>query len=940
MKAGVTMSLRDVFLRLRALVAPRRVERELEEELAFHIERETQRHIAAGLSPLDARARALARFGSVPLAADQCRDARGTALVDDLARDILYAFRTFRRAPLAAVTIVATVGLGLGLISVVFTVYNTVFLRADAVRSPGELFAVERRTGPGAEASLPFTWPEYDAMRRETGVFTDAFAMLRHVRTRIEGRLANSTLVTGNFFQVLGVQAALGRPLMPGDDERFAGRPVIVLSHRGWNKLFGGNPAAIGRSLLVNGLPYEIVGVMPEDFRGLGILPPDYWAPLALAGQFRDAYAGREDEIAIDVAGRLKPGISREAATAALTIWASGITGRPPSRAERASPKLAEALGGGGKTVPGRPASIRLRPSQGTLSASVLQGLVVFSPIFFAFGLILMIGCANVANLLLARGVSRQREIGIRLSLGASRRRIIRQLLTENLLLALAAAACGLPVSRLFLQGALYAVTTMVPPGLLELDLAGYVPAVADWRVLVFLVAGAIFSTAFFGLVPALQATRLELVRTMRGEVTMDARPGRARHALIVVQVGASALLLICAVIFLRGAFAAATVDPGVRTIDTVYFAIPDEARRAALLQAMTAHPLVAAVAASSQPTPAVADTSVSAETTGGRPLVRRSPGEGGTEISRGLFEQMAVSPEYFEVLDIDVVRGRGFTAAERSVEAGVVVVSDTAARRLWPNRNPVGQVVRLEAPQSDPAGAPPRVSAEALSAKVESSRMFTVVGVVRDLGGGLQIPDLFAFRGVYLPTGPENHGTSLTLRVRGDLEQARQALLERLTSVDPGLGAIHTLRSIAGMQTSILRIAFWMTVVLGGLALVLTVSGLFSVLSYVVEQRAKDIGVRMALGATPRNVVGLVLSQSLRPVGIGLIAGGGVAAALASVLITTPLASLIGGLVHVFDPVAYAASLLVIVTSCVLAASVPAFRAARLDPIATLRND
>ena len=886
------MNLRDLFLRVRALAFPRRVERELDEELAFHVEREAQKLVAEGLSPAAARARALARFGSVPLVADRCRDARGTAVVDNLVRDILYAFRTFRRAPLAALTIVATVGLGLGLISVVFTVYNSIFLRADAVRRPGELFAVERRTGPGADASLPFTWSEYDAMRRETSVFTDAFAMLRHVRTRIEGRLANSALVSGNFFEVLGVQAALGRPLTPADDQRFAGRPVIVLSHRGWNKLFAGDQTVIGRSLIVNGLPCEIVGVMPKDFRGLGILPPDYWAPLALTGQFRGAYAGREDELAIDVAGRLKPGISREAATAALTIWAK---------------------------VPERPVSIRLRPSQGTLSAGALQGLVIFSPIFFAFGLILMIGCANVANLLLARGLSRQREIGIRLSLGASRRRIVRQLLTENLLLALAAAACGLAVSRLFLQGALFAVTTMVPPGLLELDLAGYVPAVADWPVLVFLVAGSMVSTVLFGLVPALQATRLELVRTMRGEVTRDARPGRARHALIAVQVGASALLLICAVIFLRGAFAAATVNPGVRTIDTLKITIANEPRRAALVQAIAAHPLVAAVAAASQPTLAVADTSVSAETTADRP----------TEISSGSVDLMAVSPEYFEVLDIDVVRGRGFMPAERTVEAAVVVVSATAARRLWPNRDPVGQVVRLEAPRSDSAGAPPR-----------PSRLFTVVGVVRDLGGGLQIPDLFAFRGVYLPTGPESPGTSLTLRVRGDLEQSRQALLERLTSIDPGLGAINTLRSIAGMQTSVLRIGFWVTVVLGGLALVLTVSGLFSVLSYVVEQRAKDIGVRMALGATTRNVVGLVLSQSLRPVGIGLIAGGGLAAALAIVLIATPLASLVGGIVHVFDPVAYATSLLVIVTSCVLAASVPAFRAARVDPIATLKID
>ena len=246
------------------------------------------------------------------LAADQCRDARGTAFVDDLARDILYAFRTFRRAPLAALTIVATVALGLGLVTVVFTVYNTIFLRVDAVRSPGELFAVERPTGPGADASLPFTRPEYEAMRRETSVFTDAFAMLRPVRTRIEGRPVSSALVTGNFFQVLGVQAALGRPLTPGDDERFAGRPVIVLSHRGWNKLFAGDPAVIGRSVLVNGLPYEIVGVMPEDFRGLGILPARLLGatrarravPRRLCRKRgRDRHRGRRAAEAGDVAG-------------------------------------------------------------------------------------------------------------------------------------------------------------------------------------------------------------------------------------------------------------------------------------------------------------------------------------------------------------------------------------------------------------------------------------------------------------------------------------------------------------------------------------------------------------------------------------------------------------------------------------------------------------
>jgi predicted permease len=531
-----------------------------------------------------------------------------------------------------------------------------------------------------------------------------------------------------------------------------------------------------------------------------------------------------------------------------------------------------------------------------------MDALLLFSPLFFAFGLILAIGCANVANLLLARGISRQREIGIRLSLGASRRRIIRQLLTESLLLALAAAACGVVVSHLFLESALHAVITTLPPEFAQfVSLFNLAVVTPDWRMLVFLVAGAIVSTVFFGLAPALQATRLDLVPTMRGEVTRDARPGRARHALIAVQVGASALLVICAAIFLRGAFAAATKDPGVRTSDTLRVSFENSPRRAALLQALRADPLVAVVAAESPTTRGVIETSVSP--------------------SRVSVDQLAVSSEYFDVLGIDIVSGRNFTQAERTTDAGVAIVSETIARQLWPNGDVVGQGVRLDAPQSASPDDRPLLS-----------RTLTVVGVVRDPGRDSA--------GVYVPTSPETPETALFLRVRGNPEQARQVLLERLSSIEPALFNIMTLRAMAGMQTYTLQIAFWVAVVLGGLALVLTVSGLFSVLSYVVEQRAKEIGVRMALGATTRNIAGLVLSQSLRPIGTGLVAGGGIAAALAIVLMATPLAAEIPDVVHVFDPVAYAASLLVIVTSCALAVSVPALRAARIDPFETLRKD
>jgi predicted permease len=883
------MTLRDLTLRLRALLAPRRAERELDDELAFHLEREAQRHIANGASPEEARVRARARFGSVALAADQCRDARGTALVDSTVRDILYAVRTFSRAPFAAFTIVTTVALGLGLVAVVFTFFNLFVFRVDAVRNPGELFGVERPRSPGGER-VRFTRPQYDALRRETSVFSDAFAMMPDIDSRIDGRMMTGTLVTGNFFQVLGVDAALGRTLIPGDDERAAPRPVMVLSHRGWSRLFSNDPTVIGRTQLVNGFTYQIVGVMPDGFRGLDVGPPDYWAPLSLLGQFRRFHAGREDLVALDIVGRLKPGLSRAAALAGLAAWDSGRTA-----ASEVGP---------------RPANITLEPRQGTIPQPA-EALLVFTPLFFAFGLILMIGCANVANLLLARAVSRQREFGVRFSLGASRRRIIRQLLTESLLLALASAALGFVISRLVLEIAVYGVTSTMAPEFAE-NVRLAAPA-ADWRVVVFLVAGAIVSTVFFGLAPALQATRLELVRTIRGEVTRDSRPGRARHVLVSVQVTASALLLICSAVFLRSALAAAAVDPGIRTADTVIVDLVNEQLRGAMIEAVQAEPSVAAVAASSPDT-----------------LSRPREGFAATTAVKTAVAYKFVSPEYFSVLDIAVVRGRGFTQEERTGNAAVAVVSESTARRLWPDGDAVGQILQLDSDQNSTSR---RVEGPQLL-----SRTFTVVGVTRDVAG-FRLAD-FKEAGVYVPTSFTTAKTSLTVRVYGDSEQARRALLQRLTSIDPNMGLVITMKTLARLETYVLQIAFCLTLVLGGLALALTLSGLFSVLSYLVEQRKREFGVRMALGATTRDIVELVLSQSIRPVGFGLALGGALAGGLAIVLMSTPAAARIGSIVHVFDPVAYAASLACIVTACVLAAMIPALRGARIDPMTALRHE
>ena len=415
---------------------------------------------------------------------------------------------------------VTTVALGLGL-AVVFTLLNAVIFRVDEV--PHELFAPSATEGMRAEG---FTRSQYDALVHETDC--SPMPTRQDIDSRIDGEVEAPR--DGNFFHVLGVSAARGRTLTPSDDE-LGGRRSSS-HHRAWSRYLG---AILPSSAVLLNCPAHVVGVMP----GCEARTRHLWAPLAAVGSFRRADAERDHTVGIGIVGRLKPGQSREQALAQLRVWDSQ---RPAdSSLERPAPSFVE----------GRASNLILEPRQGTvpLTADVM---LLFTPLFLAFGLILMIACANVANLLLARGVTRQREIGIRLAMGASRHRIIRQLLTESLLLALVSAALAFGISRLVLTAAVHAVTTTWAPAIGDIRLA--VPP-ADWRVALFLVGGAMVSTMFFALAPALQATRVELVRAMRGEGVRDARPGRARNALVALQVTASVLLLICSAIFLRSAW-------------------------------------------------------------------------------------------------------------------------------------------------------------------------------------------------------------------------------------------------------------------------------------------------------------------------------------------------------------------------------------------------
>jgi hypothetical protein len=356
-------------------------------------------------------------------------------------------------------------------------------------------------------------------------------------------------------------------------------------------------------------------------------------------------------------------------------------------------------------------------------------------------------------------------------------------------------------------------------------------------------------------------------------------------------------------------------VDPGIRTSDTVNVNVLNEQRRRAILEVVTGEPSVASIAAS---WPGL----------GGHPAL--ADGASGKSAVRYQF----VSPEYFGAIGIDLVRGRGFTQVERSVSAAVAIVSESVARELWPGRDGLGQVVRLE-PNPTSQSLPPQPDDPP-----HPSQAFVVVGIARDVAGFRLGGTRMGGAGVYVPIAAESARTSLMLRVRGDSERARNTLIDRFAAIDPNMAEVGALKTLARLEAYLLAIPFWLTLVLGTLALLLTLSGLFSVLSYLVEQRTREIGVRMALGATAGSVAALVLSQSARPVGIGLLIGGSLTAGLGAVLLATPAAEMIGGSVRLFDPVAYAASFVCIVAACACAALVPALRAGRIDPAGALRQD
>jgi putative ABC transport system permease protein len=786
--------------------------------------------------------------------------------------DVRYALRTFRRSPGFVLTVAATIALGLGINVALFTLFNAYVLRPIPIRDPDTLYTFTWRTRAGGVHA--FSWDEYRRLREDTSVFSEVAAVQR-VQTRLNGRLFRGQLVTGNYFQMLDVGTALGRPLLPGDAAVVGRNPVLVISFEAWHTIFAGRPDIVGTKIMLRGSPMEVIGVASEGFQGLGEPARDFWAPVTVASQLQEGpdLFGPERPERLTIIGRIRTGQRLSGAGATLDAWSRQMTSQQPD--ER------KAIG------------VVLR-SNATAIPLTPELLLVVSPLAAAFVLALLLACANVASMMLARAVARQREIGIRLSLGAARSRLIRQLLTESVLLSITAAFLGWIVSRVTIEMSLRTVYATVPQDMLELLHDVTLPV--DWRVVVFMFCAALTSAGLFGLVPAIQATRSNVMLAARGEFTAELKPARLRNRLLLAQITVSTLLLVACGALLRTTVEMSAFDIGFRTSGVVAMQVVENGQ-SKVIAALASDPVVDAMA-----------TASSIPLNGLVPNVTIVT-ERGSAITAAFND---VSPGYFDLLSIPILRGRNFTLEETVSRAPVAIVSAATAQRLFGSENPIGRTMQM-------AGQP-----------VRDVRIIGVAGdIVTCCIAFGQDPAL-----IYLPAGSSTKGAVL-VRVRGNVEMERRALDSRLAQIVPGgITDIHSLDQNRAASLYPFHAAALIGMALGGLALLLTVSGIYGTVSYLVTQRTKEMGIRMALGASAGAVTGLVLNQSLRIV----VTGVGVGAALA-VGVSRLLASRMV-FMRVFDAPAFVVGVMVVVAAALAAGYMPARRAARVDLVETLRCD
>lgn len=897
------------------------------EEIEAHLAIEQDRRIAEGLSPADARDAAHRAFGSVTASQERFYEARRWRPVDQLRQDLRYAWRGLWRNPTFVVTTVATLALALSLVTVVFTIFNAYVLRPFAVHDPDSLYQIAWRSQD--RSSSRFVWRDYLAIADRRDLFDVAIAEA-HWPVASDGRRLDTVFVSGNYFLTLGVRMHLGRGLADFDARAPGGDPVAVLSHRTWTRLLDSDPAAIGRPLLLNGHRFTIVGVTRPEFTGLDDSPRDLWLPVTMFPTLTG-----QDLFGTDLSGGSPFGAEGGVRETLVTVRL-----RRDVAVERAqgalTPLLARAFDERAEKQQAVRAEMR---SQATPAPLSLDLIVVLSPVFGAFLLVLVAACANVSNVMLARANARHREIAVRLSLGASRGRVVRQLLTEGLLIALLAGLVGLALAQVMLRAGLAAFFNVLPPA--AAAALRVMPLEFDARVFGFSLVVAAGATLFFALLPALQATRLSLTSALRGEASATLRGSRLRQMLVVSQVAVSLLLLVPALTLVRGGARLDTTDlgfdtHGVLSVNQRGNAAPMIGRAA---EALRADPRVEQVAVTTYnplfervrriavaPGPGLRDTASgpASETASGQASGSAADARAATPLTAMRYN--FVSPEYFPLLKIPVIRGRGFREQEGLAEASVGIVSAATANTFWPDADAIGRTIRIQ------RSTTPGIDDLPGYADV------TIIGMVPDVVSGMVFDGQDASH-LYLPTSPSGtHATALLARVRSAQDGRPETIgrmLER-AHPDPLLFETVPLAELVAHQLFPIRVASWIGSLLGAIALVLSVSGLFGVLTYTLSQRTREIGIRMALGATAASVVRLVMRQCAWLAAIGAAVGLGLAfAVMKTVSALVPLANL-----SLLDGAAFAIGVVLAVASALLAAWHPARRATRLDPSRTLRAD
>jgi putative ABC transport system permease protein len=877
--------IRQLLFRLCTLFRRSRLEGDMSRELRFHLERQIEDNVRAGMSLQDARYAALRAFGGMEQVKEECRDTQGLRLIEQLWQDLRHAARLLRKSPGFASVAVVTLALGIGANTAIFSVVHSVLLRPLPYQDSDRLVKIWETNPRANRWGQWVSYPDFRDWRQQNQVFEDV-AGFRSWGWKITGgdhpEVLRGLFVTSNLFSLLGVQPMLGRSLLPEEDQP-GHDPVVILSYGLWQRRFGSDPGLVGQTVKLDGQDHTVIGIMPPGFEfPLDIFEtlqaPDVWIPFG-------AHPERQDRGSHNfrVVARLKPGVTIEQAQANMESIVRGIGQQYPGHRGRSA------------TVAGlqRNATREVRPALLLLLAAI--------------GLVLLIACANVANLQLARATARQRESAIRQALGAGRRRLIRQLLTESVLLALLGGAAGLLLAFWGVQ-----FLVKLSPAIPRLQ-----ETTIDVRVLGFTLLLSLATGILFGLAPAFQGSRIDLNEALKESGTRStagSSRARTRSLLVIVEIALALMVLIGAGLLIRSFLLLQSVDPGFNphNVLTAFISAPGDPRQ----QVVLAKEVIDRIEALPGVQAAGGATSSPLLTNDNGPFQvegQPAPQPGDPVIYA---ERPKVTPGYFRALGIGLVEGRTFTWADNEDSLRVAVVNERLARQYWPGEDPLGKRVSIDSRKGEPVWR-------------------QVVGVVRDTKQDSLIEPMRPVIYVPLAQFPQRF-LVLAVRAQTDPTSLAAALRREVMAVnkDQPVFLVQTMEKVISDSVSTRRFQTLLLGIFAAVAIVLATVGIYGVVSYTVNQRRHEIGLRMALGAQQGEVLRLFLRQGL------WLALAGVGIGLASSL---ALSRLLSGLLYgvsVTDLTTFTVVPLVMIAVALGACYVPARRATRVDPMVALRYE